>query len=196
MATDNATGLDPGTGTGSRRGTAPGPAGNVGGRRGKGPWWHTEVAQGRFTARVDEPLAVFLIGMRVNRAWQVRRWWWVTQAMPRMMEALADAPDLGLLHVENFTRGRTSLSLQYWASIDHLMRFATDRDNPHLAAWRRWNRELRETDDVGIWHETHAVEPGRFEGIYGNMPLFGMAAATERVPVGANRERARQRLAG
>lgn len=162
--------------------------------RGPGSWWHTEVAPGRFTARVDEPLAVFLIGMRVNRPWKVRRWWWVSQAMPAMMQSLADDPDLGLLHVENFTRGRTTLSLQYWASTDHLMRFATDRDNPHLEAWRRWNRELARTDDVGIWHETYLVEPGRFEGIYGNMPLFGMAAATERVAVGPRSDRARQRL--
>ncbi len=165
------------------------------GARGPASWWHTDVAAGRFTARVDEHMAVFLIGMRINRPWKVRRWWWVTQAMPAMMDALARDRDLGLLHVENFTRGRTSLSLQYWASVDHLMRFATDRDNPHLEAWRRWNRELARTDDVGIWHETYVVEPGRFEGIYGNMPLFGMAAATARVPVGTRSDRARQRLA-
>ncbi len=157
-------------------------------------WWHTDVHAARATAVVDRPLVVFLIGARVNNLLAVRRWWWVARAMPAMMDALARQPDLGLLHVENFSRGRTTLSLQYWDSMDQLLAFATDRDSPHLAAWHRWNREMQAADDVGIWHETYAVAPGQFEGIYANMPRFGMAAATRRVDVGPRSERARQRL--
>ncbi len=34
---------------------------------------------------------------------------------------------------------------------------------------------------IGIWHETYLVEPGKFECVYGNMPPFGLAAATNSV---------------
>lgn len=165
-------------------------------RGGMAKFWHDTVLPGRMTASLEEPVVVFLIGMRVNSPWAVRSWWWVTRSMPNMLEQLANHPDLGLLHVEQFTRGRTSLSVQYWRSLDDLMAFASDRDQPHLAAWRRLNRQMRERDDIGFWHETYVIEPGDYEGIYVNMPRFGMAAATEVVPVGAGTERARQRLGG
>lgn len=164
--------------------------------RGMAKFWHDTVLPGRMTASLEEPIVVFLIGMRVNKPWSVRSWWWVTRSMPNMLERLADHPELGLLHVEQFTRGRTSLSVQYWRSLDDLMAFASDRDQPHLDAWRRLNRQMRERDDIGFWHETYVVEPGDYEGIYVNMPEFGMAAATRVVPVGAGTQRARQRLGG
>jgi hypothetical protein len=152
------------------------------------------VYPGRWTAEVTEPFVVFLIGMRVNKPWRIRQWWWVAQAMPRMLRRLAEVPELGLLHVEGFTRGRTSLSVQYWRSFDHLERFARDSDVPHLDAWRRWNRQVRDSGDVGIWHETYTVEPGSVEAVYGNMPLFGLAAATAHVPAGRIGQTAGHRL--
>lgn len=158
-------------------------------------WWHTTVQPGRMTAVLDRPLVVFLIGARINKLLAVRSWLWVARAMPAMMDALARRPELGLRHVENFSRGRTTLSLQYWESMDHLMAFATDQDNPHLEAWRRWNRQMRASDDVGIWHETYVVTPGAWEGMYVNMPPFGMGAALGDVPVGGSRTRAAQRMA-
>jgi hypothetical protein len=142
------------------------------------------VHTGRWTAEVTGPVVVFLIGMRVNRPWKVRQWWWVTRSMPRMLRRLAEVPELGLLHTESFTRLRTSIMVQYWRSFDHLERFARDRDLPHLDAWRRWNRQVRDSGDVGIWHETYVVGPGSAEAVYGNMPVFGLAAATALVPAG------------
>jgi hypothetical protein len=47
---------------------------------------------------------------------------------------------------------------------------------------------------VGIWHETYAVEAGRYEVIYNNMPLFGLAKATEHVPAKGRLETARRRM--
>jgi hypothetical protein len=152
------------------------------------------VHRGRWTAEVTEPLVVFLIGMRVNKPWKVRQWWWVAQAMPRMLRRLAAAPELGLLHVEQFTRGRTSLIVQYWRSFEHLQRFARDRQLPHLDAWRRWNRQVRDSGDVGFWHETYLVQPGSVEAVYGNMPRFGLAAATALVPAAKVGQSAGHRL--
>lgn len=139
-------------------------------------------------------MAVFLIGLRINKPLRLRSWGWVAQSMGPMLTRLAEVPDLGLLHVEQFSRGRTSVSIQYWRSLDHLMAFATDRDSPHLESWRRFNRELRDRDDVGIWHETYVVQPGGWEGMYVNMPRFGMGAALGSIPIAAGRDRARRRM--
>jgi hypothetical protein len=152
------------------------------------------VFKGRYTAQVDEPIVVFLIGMRVNKLRSLRRWWWVAMAMPRMMRKLAQVPELGMLHAEQFTRGRTTLMVQYWRSFADLERFARDKELPHLEPWRRLNKQMRETDEVGFWHETYTIQPGQAEAIYGNMPMFGLAKATQHVQVAAVGESARQRL--
>jgi hypothetical protein len=47
---------------------------------------------------------------------------------------------------------------------------------------------------VGIFHETFVVEGGAFETMHGNMPLFGLAKATQLVPAVERRETARRRL--
>jgi hypothetical protein len=98
------------------------------------------------------------------------------------------------MHSEAFFQGRITLMLQYWRSYEHLERFARDSDLPHLDAWRRWNRRLRDSGDAGIWHETYLVGPGSVESVYGNMPLFGLAAATTHVPVGRVGQTAGHRL--
>jgi hypothetical protein len=51
---------------------------------------------------------------------------------------------------------------------------------------------------VGVWHETYAVEPGRYEALYGSMPLFGLAKATQvtRAVRPGQRRTARERLKG
>jgi hypothetical protein len=151
------------------------------------------IQPGRWTAQVDEPMVVFLIGMRVNKLRKVRQWWWVMQAMPRMMRRLQTVPELGLLHAESFIRGRTSLMVQYWRSFEHLERFARDDDQPHLEPWRRFNRQIRASGDVGIWHETYQVTPGGVEAIYGNMPPFGLGKASNLVRVSESSQ-ARGRL--
>ena len=78
--------------------------------------------------------------------------------------------------------GRTTILVQYWRDFDSLDRFARDRDLPHLEAWRRFNRAVRASGDVGIWHETFRVRAGEYEAVYGNMPVFGLAAAATHLP--------------
>ncbi len=43
-------------------------------------------------------------------------------------------------------------------------------------------------------NEPYMVEPGAYEAIYANMPEYGLAKATERVPAIGGRETARRRL--
>ena len=44
-----------------------------------------EIIRERVTAHTEEPFAVFLIGMRVNKPWKVHRWLPVARAMGRML---------------------------------------------------------------------------------------------------------------
>jgi hypothetical protein len=153
-----------------------------------------EVFPGRFTARPRrESVTVFLIGMRANRWWQVRRIARVAREMPRMLVHLSHDPEAGMLGFHNWF-GRTTLLLSYWESPEHLQRFAADPAAPHLAAWRDFARRQTGTGSIGVWHETYQVPVSELEAVYVDMPAFGLAAATGHHPVGAGEHTARQRL--
>jgi Domain of unknown function (DUF4188) len=135
------------------------------------------IIPGRQTATPQKPLALFLIGMRVNNLLAVPKWGQVFLAMPRMMAELKQKPEAGLLWHRNFISGRTSLMLQYWESHEKLFAYAHDRDGSHFPAWAAFNRKLKDNQAVGIWHETYLVTPETAENIYSNMPAFGLGAA-------------------
>jgi hypothetical protein len=120
----------------------------------------------------EEPVVVFLIGMRVNRWWKVRQWLRTALAMPRMLRELGQHPELGMLGGESWF-GRTTILVSYWKSVDHLFGYAKLRNAEHLPAWRAFNKHIGQNGDVGIWHETYVVPPGACESIYVNMPAFG-----------------------
>ncbi len=151
------------------------------------------VHAGRYTAHIEGDFVVFLIGMRFNKPWKVRAWWSVASAMPKMQRELAAHPELGCLGGQQWF-GRTTILVQYWRSFDHLDRFSRDPELPHLDAWRRFNRAVRDSGDVGIWHETFAVRAGEYEAVYGNMPVFGLAAASSHVPVRQGTQSAAARI--
>src|SRR5271168_4207472 len=149
---------------------------------------------GRSTARLDEPYVVFVIGMRINRPWKVRRWWPVAAAMPRMLNELARSPDIGYLGGRTWF-SRTIVMIQYWRSFEALEGYAKAPDHAHLPAWRAFNRAIGADSDVGVYHETYRIDPGAYENVYVNMPptLFG-AVGTLVEARGADAS-ARQRLA-
>jgi len=155
-----------------------------------------DIKKGRWMADIgSEELVVFLVGMRINSLWRVRSWLPIVLAMRRRMlpELFAD-PSLGLLSARTFSSGRVILVLQYWRSFEDLAAYARATDHPHLPVWRDFNRRIRDNGTVGIWHETYRVGPGRVESIYGNMPRFGLALATNHVEVSAGRHAAATRM--
>jgi hypothetical protein len=153
----------------------------------------TATIQKRMSGRIDGEFVVFLIGMRVNRWWKPHRWLRVALAMPRMIRELTLHPDLGFLGAEQWF-GRTSIMLQYWRSMDHLMTYAKSRTSEHLPAWRSFNRLVGTSGDVGIWHETYRVRPGDYESVYVNMMPFGIGKAGQLVEANGRRETAAGRL--
>jgi hypothetical protein len=153
-----------------------------------------QLFPGRYTAHIDGPFVVFLIGMRVNQLWAIHKWLPVTQAMPRMLRELFIQPQLGLLHAEYAITWRGVMVLQYWRSFDQLHAYAHARNAAHLPAWAAFNRAVGNNGSVGIWHETYEVAPGHYETVYGNMPRWGLAKAGAHLPATGNRNTARERM--
>ena len=152
-----------------------------------------EIASERLTVARDEEFVVFLIGARVNRWWMLPVLWAVSSAMRRMMDELVADPEVGLMAYESFG-GRTTLTLQYWRSVDHLLRYAADKERAHVPAWRQWIKNWGLGGAVGIWHETYMASPGSHEVVYQHMPTFGLGKVGPLVPAVGERNTARGRL--
>ena len=135
-----------------------------------------QIHPGRFTASLGDrqDVVVFIIGMRINRLWQMWRWLPVFLAMPKMVEELCADPSRGLLaRPSTYMSGRVFLLVQYWRSFEDLERFARVPQGSHLTAWREFNRKIRDNGSVGIFHETYRVPAQSIETVYGNMRSSG-----------------------
>lgn len=156
------------------------------------------VMPGRYTAQTDTEFVVFLIGMRVTQPWAFGKWLPVAQAMGPMIKTLTEHPEKGFLGAESFFRlfPLGVMMMSYWRSFEDLERFARNPSDLHLPAWQAFNKAVGNDGSVGLWHETYKVQPGQYEAVYVNMPAFGLAAATELVPVGRRGESARERVTG
>jgi hypothetical protein len=135
------------------------------------------ILAGRQSAQPQKPLALFLIGMRINNLLAIGKWGPVARAMPRMLAELSRKPEAGLLWYRSFLSGRVVMVLQYWESSEKLFAYAHDRSGEHFPAWAAFNRNLKDNDAVGIFHETYIVTAENAENIYSNMPAFGLGAA-------------------
>jgi Domain of unknown function (DUF4188) len=155
-----------------------------------------KVIPGRFTAQTDEPFVVFIIGMRVNTFFAFRKWIATAMAMGPMIRTLYEHPEKGFLGAQTLISWRGVTTIQYWRSFEDLEKFARDKDDPHLEAWRKFNKTIGSDGSVGIFHETFLVDAGRYEALYGNMPVTGLASATKHIPAVGKRETARRRLGG
>lgn len=133
------------------------------------------------SATLEGEFVVFMIGARINKWWLPHRWLPVARAMPLMLKELSAHPEMGLLGVESFF-GRTSCMIQYWRSMEHLKDYSRARTSKHLPAWRHFNREIRKSEAVGLWHETYTVRPATYENVYVSMPRFGLGRVGNLAP--------------
>ncbi|WP_150957994.1 DUF4188 domain-containing protein [Microbacterium testaceum] len=154
----------------------------------------TRINPGRMTHRWDDELAVFHIGMTINKWWRPDHWMPLMSDMPKMLTELATDPESGLLGFTMLFGSRGPYLVQYWSSLDKLYAYASAPSHEHRPAWTRFNRRARKAPGaVGIWHETHVVE--RAETIYVATPAMGLPKATAIVPVASRHDRARARVA-
>ena len=153
------------------------------------------VQAGRIAPVVPEGAVTFLIGMRINKLWQVWKWVPVTAAMGRMLSELMKAPELGLRgRPRTFVSGRTIMVWQQWTSFDTLEHYARATELAHMPAWSAFNKRSRGNSAVGIFHETNVLGPTTCEAMYVNMPPIGMAAAFGTQPADGSNRTARGRL--
>jgi hypothetical protein len=157
-----------------------------------------KINAGRFAADTGaDGKVLFLIGMRFNQLWKVWKWIPVLTAMPRMLIELQKNPSLGLVgKPRTYLSGRTILVWQYWESFEKLTAYSKATNNAHLPAWRAFNKNIRDNGSVGIYHETIMLSDSTVETVYGNMPIFGLAAVTGAVPAGKRGQTAKARLTG
>jgi hypothetical protein len=144
------------------------------------------VLRGRFQADNEEPIAVFLVGMRVNR-WR-KPWAWlpVMFAMPGMLRELAADPESGLLGYQMLAGPglRQVTLIQYWRRAGDIRAFAHDDARTHRPAQNRfWRKYFSGSGAVGIWHEMLSVNKGAYQCLYGDMPPTGLGAIRGLTPV-------------
>ena len=152
------------------------------------------IHAGRFSTKIEGPFVVFLIGMRINRLWAIHKWMPVASAMGPMISELVADPSLGLLTAFSSVYWRGVMVTQYWRSFDHLVDYAANRNAAHLPAWKAFNQSVGSDGTVGIWHETYQVADGKYEAIYANMPVFGLAGAGGLTPAEGHLRDARSRM--
>jgi hypothetical protein len=153
-----------------------------------------KIFPGRYSAKMAGPFVVFLIGMRVNNLFAMRRWMQVGRAMGPMIQELYANKDSGFISAESCVVWRGAMLMQYWRSFEDLHAYAHTRDAKHLPAWAAFNRSIGGDGSVGIWHETYQVQAGGYECIYGNMPLWGLGKVGEHVPIVGRMETAKSRM--
>jgi hypothetical protein len=154
----------------------------------------TELNTKRVTAELAGGFVVFRVGMRVNTLWKIHRWLPVFRAMPKMLDELEADPDSGLLGYDMKLGIRNHEVVQYWRSFEELRGYALDSTAHHVPAMQWANKQMRESNDVGIWHEMYLVEDGTYETVYHNMPPIGLGKVGTLYPATERRRTAAGRL--
>mgnify|MGYP003349733244 CR=1 FL=1 len=75
-----------------------------------------------------------------------------------------------------------------------LFRSARDETLPHLEPWRRFNRMVAKTGDIGIYHETFLVKADQYEAVYVDMPPLLLARAVGFSSISEKGHNSRRRL--
>ena len=153
-----------------------------------------ELDTERVTAELDGDFVVFRIGMRINALWKVHEWLPVLRAMPEMLDELETDPESGLLGYDTKLGIRNHEVVQYWRSFEQLREYALDSTAHHAPAMKWANQLMRDSDAVGIWHETYLVEDGAYETVYHNAPPTGLGKAGTLYPATERRKTAAGRL--
>ena len=137
------------------------------------------------TAEIEGDFAVFMTGMRINNFFKVHRWVPTFWSMGGVLHTMfADKESTGALGAHAYWGNRGAVMIAYFRSIEHLERFANNRELPHAKALQEYFRRMKDNRDVGIWHESYVVHDGEYESVYNNMPVAtGLAAASLCVPV-------------
>lgn len=139
----------------------------------------------RRTSSADVALAVFLIGLRINRWHRPDAWLPAMAAMGPMLAELYADPASGFLGHRTTLAAGGPLLVQYWRSAEDVQRYARAPGGRHRAAWSAFYARARKASGaVGIWHELYDVAPGAAHATYVDTPVLGLEnALTQAAPV-------------
>lgn len=148
----------------------------------------------KFTADVKEPVTLFLIGGQVNNVLKIHKWFYIAWSYLAMIRWLRRHPESGYLNGHIYMRifPFGMLLMSYWRSWDDLEKFARLKDGTHLKTWMRFVQSADQSMD--IWHETYAIEPGKFEVVYGGLAPYGLSKAVGPKPIQGRLHNGRGRL--
>jgi len=136
----------------------------------------------RMTVELDESRVVFLIGLRINNFWKIHQWLHLMFTMPKILKELRQQKVTGFI-TGNMWYGRNILMIQYWENFKSLEHYARNKSKLHMPIWTYFNLKILSSTNVGVWHETYQIDPGKFEAIYTNMPHFGLAQAGKLIEI-------------
>lgn len=149
------------------------------------------IVAGRQTVVGRDAMVVVLIGARINRPWLLPLALPILSRMRAMQQELLADPDSGLLGIQSLGVGG---DVQYWRSLDHLLRYAEDKDRQHAPTVRRFFQRIFKNRAVGVWHEIFVVPAGHYEGLYLNMPRQGLGKFGHLEPAVGSLKTTRDRL--
>lgn len=109
----------------------------------------------RMAAETDGDFVIYVNGMRLNKLRAVHRWLIAGRKLAAMFDRLAADPDSGFLGYQPAFMGlRTGAAIQYWRSLDDLLRFAHDGADLHVPAWTWYDEAVDDGGGVGFWART------------------------------------------
>ena len=127
--------------------------------------------------------------MRLNDVRAIREWVTAGRKLAAMVDRLEADPDSGFPGYQPAFMGvRTGAASQHWRSLADLKRFAHDREDLHVPAWR-WYEDEVDDGGVGFWAELYVVGADDCETFYRNVPPIGLGVAAELVSADDRRRR-------
>jgi hypothetical protein len=150
------------------------------------------IVEGRMTALTpDTGVVLFLLGAQIKKWWAIHLWLPVAMAMLRMKRELRSGKVPGFLG----DREAGGVTIQYWSSTEALIAYARDHAGEHFPAWADFNKRIRKTNAVGVWHETFAAPATGVESVYVDVAPDGLGRIFPLVKATGRREGAKERLA-
>lgn len=137
------------------------------------------LVKGRMSAALpEEGVVVFLIGSQIHAWWAIHRWLPVALAFTAMMRELRSGKVPGFLGA----RPGPGATVQYWSSRAALLAYAHDQSGRHFPAWAAFNKRIRRSGVVGIWHEIFEAPAAGVSSLYMDTTPAGLGAAFPLVP--------------
>ena len=90
----------------------------------------------RMATEIEGDFVVYINGMGLNKLRAVHKWVIAGRKLAKMFDRLEADPNSGFLGYQPAFMGLCSgAAIQYWRSLEDILRFARDPDDLHVPAW-------------------------------------------------------------